>query len=113
RPCPRVGDSPLSPGTPGLVEVDELGGAGLLAHRTVFERVEWPWFSHGSTPDGGHVSDDAYFTRKARAAGITLYVDTSVTLAHMTVMAVEPRFEDNKWFADFSVAGMRFASKEM
>jgi GT2 family glycosyltransferase len=113
RPCPRVADTPISPGQPGLVEVDELGGAGLLIRRSVFETVEWPWFAHGPTQDGGHVSDDAYFTRKARDAGIPLLVDTSVTLAHMNVVAVEPRFEDGRWFTDFSVSGVKFASKEM
>lgn len=104
--CPRIDGKPLPlREKPGLVEVDETGGAGLLVHRRVFDALEHPWFQHGTTPDGGHISDDQYFTRKAKAAGFKIFVDTSVAMPHWTVVQVAPHYDDG-WSKTLTVGGL-------
>jgi hypothetical protein len=106
--CPRRNGKPINPETPGLTEVDETGGAGLLIHRRVFKQVEYPWFAHGNTADGGHISDDQYFTRKARAAGVKVHVDTSLTMPHINLAFIEPVHDEQGWATKITVGGGSF-----
>lgn len=68
----------------GLVEVDECGGASLLVHRGVFEEIEPPWFFNIYTDvwADNWPGEDIGFSRKCRAAGIKIYVDTTTSSPH-------------------------------
>lgn len=70
-----------------IFEVDLIGGAAMLIHRSVFERVPWPWFA----PDyeAGWYGEDLSFAVKCRAAGISLWVDPCVVSPHMSVSWVD------------------------
>lgn len=70
-----------------LIEVDATGTGCLLFDMDVFLRVPQPWFEfshHEEKP----VGEDIYFCSKARAAGVRIFVDTSVEVGHMTTMVV-------------------------
>jgi hypothetical protein len=66
-----------------VIEVTGAGAGCLLVKREVFEKISPPWFKvdyrEGSTDAWG---EDVYFFNKARAAGIKLYMDTSVMCLH-------------------------------
>lgn len=110
-PCPMVGDGAETAAldltrTPvGLVEVDALGAAGLLLHRSVFDGLPRPLFSHGTKADGTHVSDDVAFTRKLKAAGHRLIVDTTVVLGHTGVCHITPAWDGEKWVTTIQTGG--------
>ena len=70
-----------------LVEVDATGTGCLLIRIDVFDKLKEPWFKFIPNPDstiGGIVGEDFYFCNKAREAGIPIYVDTSVEVAHLS-----------------------------
>ncbi len=68
----------------GLVEVDECGGASMLISRTVFERLQPPWFFnvYDKVWENRFPGEDMGFSQKCREAGITMYVDTTVSSPH-------------------------------
>jgi len=84
-----------------LVKCGATGGACLLVHRTVYERMMqahpkgygtrpdgaknfYPWFVEGVTdPKGRPLGEDVVFCRKARGMGIPTHVDTSIKLGHV------------------------------
>jgi len=106
-PCPRVNGAQLVlEGEPGLVQVDELGGSGLLVRRSVFEAMERPWFLSGTQADGSHMMDETYFSLRAREAGFKLFVDTGAVLTHTTLAHVTPRFDGSRWSREIAVGGM-------
>lgn len=75
--------------TPGaLVPVLATGGACLLIHRSVFERLPAPWFF--MTREGHQMDQDQQFLRYARLAGIDVAVDTSTVLGHVKKRALYP-----------------------
>lgn len=72
---------------PGLQEVDEVGGASLFVHRSVFEELEPPWFFNiydERVWANDYPGEDIGFSQKVRAAGIKIYVDTMITSPHCT-----------------------------
>ena len=93
---------------PGLIEVDKVGGAGALIHRSVFEAIDYPYFWHGPDPDQeGHdptnphfITDDEYFCKKVREAGFSLYCDTSVPAGHLATTKLVPEWHQptGQWF---------------
>jgi hypothetical protein len=94
-PMPRVDGEPIVLDShPGLVEVHDTGGSGLMVHRRVFDALEPPWFDHGEDAGGEHESDDIHFCRRARAAGFKIVVDTSVWMGHLNVMKVSPHYDE-------------------
>lgn len=69
---------------PGLTPKDEVGGASLFIHRSVFERIEPPWFFNDySMPwTNNSPGEDIGFSRKCREAGIQIYVDRDISSPH-------------------------------
>lgn len=61
-----------------LREVYTIPNGFTLIRREVFERVPYPWFM--TTPQ---LSQDSFFSQKAREAGYTLWCDTSVRCRHV------------------------------
>lgn len=69
-----------------LLEVDYVGGGCLAIHRSALERVARPWFKwemdRTDLPPSERLGEDCYFSKKARQAGLRIYVDTSVRCLH-------------------------------
>lgn len=70
-----------------LIEIDATGTGCLLFKMSVFERVPMPWFEFGMH-NGNTVGEDINFCSKARQAGVRIFADTSIEVAHLTTMAV-------------------------
>lgn len=71
------------------VPVDYTGAGFLYVHADVFRGVERPWFDHSVTQ-----GEDAYFCRKAAAAGFPTWYYPWVTLGHVGVtMYSDPQYE--------------------
>lgn len=68
------GQSLSSEGRTGLQPVDSTGFGVMLIKCSVFDHLELPWFD---TPFDGqtHVGEDVYFCRKAREAGLSVWID--------------------------------------
>ena len=77
----------------GLVMADQVTTMGALIARSVFERLEEPWFRVGQG-DMEHNQDDTDFMRRARLAGIRIGCDTDVLMGHTTRMVVWPGPDD-------------------
>jgi hypothetical protein len=81
-----------------LAEVDGLATACLLIRTETLRKIERPWFRYG--PDSlvelskdaliPGPSEDIYFSAKAQAAGVTLYVDPQVRCGHEGRVAIMP-----------------------
>ena len=68
----------------GVVEVDWVGSGGLLVHRDVIDKIQWPpfvdtWTPGRGTRDTGH---DINFCLRAKEKGFKIYVDTDVQSDH-------------------------------
>lgn len=77
----------------GLVTVDAIGLGCVLVHRSIFEKLEQPWFrwtkGYEDHPwdlrdESGEpgVSEDFFFCHRLAEAGIDIHLDTSVQCAH-------------------------------
>jgi GT2 family glycosyltransferase len=90
---PEEGYIPVVDYPEGLIEVDVTGAGCLLIHRSVFEKLAYPWFLHPRVD----YSEDVYFLRNAKKAGYKVYVDTTVKCLHDTTMTVsEAMFKGNQ-----------------
>lgn len=71
---------------PGLNQVDEVGGASLFVHRSVFEQIQPPWFfnTYDYAMENNYPGEDIGFCKKCREAGIPIYVDTTISSPHCT-----------------------------
>lgn len=64
----------------GVEEVELLCQGFTLVSRRVYESVAKPWFLEGyCNSNGNHVSQDYYFSEKARKAGFKIHVDHDVS----------------------------------
>lgn len=83
----------------GLVEVEACGSAGMLVKRHVFDALEPPYFR--MTEDG--ISEDIYFSDKARAAGFKIHTDLGTPLGHITTAVVWPTYAEGEWRTGFTL----------
>lgn len=78
---------PMSTWPQGLVKVDALGTGCIAIAREVFEEIEPPWFYNNYDPAliwrDIWQGEDMGFSTKCRAAGIEMYVDTTITSPHL------------------------------
>ncbi len=70
-----------------LVPVDATGTGCVLFDTRVFLSIPRPWFELGEF-NGAPLGEDISFCSKARAAGIPIYVDTSVEVDHLSTFRV-------------------------
>jgi hypothetical protein len=82
---PEGGLHPLVEWPHGCIEVHAFGNGMLLVHRSVFERLEPPWwaYDYGRAHDDVYPTEDMYFCYLCREAGIKLWVDTTTTSSHI------------------------------
>ena len=67
----------------GLQECDAVGCAGMLFHRSVFERLDKPYFKFIFNDDGYLVKgEDFYICDKMKQAGIKIYADCNLIQTH-------------------------------
>jgi predicted peroxiredoxin len=75
-----------------LVEVDVIGMGLTLIKREVFNKLKRPYFYYGldEHEDGSRrgMSEDTYFCRQARRAGIQIFCHTGVVVGHIMDTAV-------------------------
>lgn len=85
-------------GKSGLMDwTGDVGNAGMLIRKHVFDKIEPPWFRAGQV-NPGYSSPDLNFCRSAKAAGFKIYVDLDNTIGHIQHFAVWPeRDEDGNW----------------
>lgn len=76
---------------PGLIKVDAVGTGSLLISRTVFERMEPPWFwvDYSNVWEDVWPGEDMGFSANCRKLGINMWVDTTVTSPHMIDATVD------------------------
>lgn len=70
-----------------LVEIVAAGTAGMLIKRRVLDEMGYPWFSNS---DGFTINEDVEFCRRARELGYKVWLDTTVAIGHLGVVAVVP-----------------------
>jgi hypothetical protein len=62
------------------------GMGWMLVKKGVFERINYPWFSHDIIEIGNSVemcSEDVAFCRNVSKLGIPIYIDTTIRLGHL------------------------------
>jgi len=80
-----------------LIEVDAMGCGCVLYNIKVFEKLPPPWFedmSHirnGQTDKGGP-GEDINLCYKLRGMGVQIFVDTSIVIDHLALLAVNRGF---------------------
>ena len=79
----KEGDVKALPQEDRLIKVDGVGTGMLLIHRDVFKAIDPPWFKFQYTNDGLiELSEDYYFSEKAKKAGFELFVDPNCVCGH-------------------------------
>ena len=74
-----------------LVEVDSTGAGCMMIKTSVFPDIPQPWFKWDIPifdDVAVMVGEDFYFCDKAKKAGYSIYVDTSVEVSHLALMEV-------------------------
>jgi len=61
-------------GLKDLIEVDATGTICVMIHKSVFKRLEGPWFFNRA--------EDFYFYENAKKAGFKIYVDSECNVQH-------------------------------
>ncbi len=76
----------------GLMEVDALGGSGVLIKRHVLETMSYPWFLVCVDPDNGDIvyGEDSFFCLKAREEGFRVWADYGCVQKHYKTVPLAP-----------------------
>lgn len=64
----------------------QIRGSGLgcaLIHRSIFEKMNYPWYEWRVYQDGTQLSEDLFFCEMLTAYCIPLFVDTRVACGHL------------------------------
>lgn len=86
----------------GLVECAAVGTGGMLARRSVYEKVASPWFESGKTaPDS--LGEDYHFCSKARDLGFKVFIDSETRMGHIGVHEVWPNRVNGEWCIDLDL----------
>ena len=94
----------LSPETHGLIEVTNTGLGFCLFKIDVFKKMEGPfWIRLGEIQPDGWCDDIGFFNR-ARKAGFKIFVDTNVTIGHLSQMILYPQFANGIWNTVYKTA---------
>lgn len=74
-----------------LIRVDAIGTGSIAISRDVFTKIEPPWFwnDYSRAKDDVWPGEDMGFAEKCQIAGISMYVDTSLTSPHLIDAVVE------------------------
>lgn len=87
----------------GIVRAAVAGHGSILIHRSVFARIDWPWwaYTYQTGEDGAPTtpSEDMWFCQRLERAGIPLWVDTTTTAPHVTTATVDGE-SWRLWLAD-------------
>lgn len=67
---------------PALAEIDFCGVPVAMMARSLFTKMESPWFGLHAE-DGAQVSHDVFLCRKIQKAGIPVLVDTTIKCGHL------------------------------
>ena len=69
----------------GIFACDAMAHGTLLIHRSVLTRLEYPWwrYNYDISIDEESASEDIYFCKSCRAAGIQLWCDGTHTSPHL------------------------------
>ena len=71
----------------GIMSVDIIASGLMLIHRSVFEKIGFPWFKwtrDTETSGFGHgMSEDFNFCVKMKSAGIPVIIDSTVQASHI------------------------------
>jgi len=82
--CVDMNDEHVKPNS-GLVRVKGAGGSCILIKRSVFEKLDEPYYKFLEEDETGkkvEISEDIYFIMMAMSKGIEAYCDTSVIAGH-------------------------------
>ena len=85
---------------PGLHQVAAVGTGCICIDRRVFETIPPPWFAYSYpqkyTDDGTfeYPTDDTHFAQACEQAGISQWVDTTITSPHGRWMYVDKQYGD-------------------
>ena len=69
----------------GVKKLQVRGGglAPALIHRSVFEKMEYPYFKWTDYKSRAQLSEDLYFCEKFKSIKIPIFVDTRVACGHL------------------------------
>ena len=77
-----------------IQEVEVIGMGACIIHRTVLERVGYPWFKYGALHENldGLATEDIQFCDRCREIGEKIYIHTGIYCGHlMTIENVHNR----------------------
>lgn len=95
----------LEPDVDGLVEITNCGLGCVLIKTEIFKKLEKPYVRLGEIEKDGWCDDVGFFNR-CRAAGIKLYLDTTVRIGHMSTVTLFPNKVPNQgWFTEYRYMG--------
>lgn len=93
----------------GIGTADAVGHGCILIEKHVFDETKFPYFAFAYTEDGSQ-SEDIYFCKQLRDAGIEIWVDTTTTSPHLTNRVITER--DFRMYVQYTEQQALKAEKE-